>query len=98
MHPNDDRIRGINMSASSLVYLKTAEVSRVRRPEPGSVRAKKSRWRTMSFFRSRPPTTFQLSLALHMFGAERYGALDWRRHPFQLFQRTMRLPLPHRAD
>jgi hypothetical protein len=76
MHPNDDRIRGINMSASSLVYLKTADVSRVRLPEAKSVRAKKSGWRTLSFFRSRPPTTFQLSLALHMFVAERYGALD----------------------
>jgi hypothetical protein len=76
MHPNDDRIRGINMSASSLVYLKTADVSRVRRPEAKSVRAKKSGWRKLSFFRSQPPTTFQLSLALHMFVAERYGALD----------------------
>jgi hypothetical protein len=75
MHPNDDRIRGINMSASSLVYLKTADVSRVRPPEAKSVHTK-SGWRTLSFFRSRPPTTFQLSLALHMFGAERYGALD----------------------
>jgi hypothetical protein len=77
MHPNDDRIRGINMSASSLVYLKTADVSRVRPPEANAKSVHtKSGWRTLSFFRSRPPTTFQLSLALHMFGAERYGALD----------------------
>jgi hypothetical protein len=64
------------MSASSLVYLKTAEVSRVGPTEVASVRAKKAGWRKLSFFRSRPPTTFQLSLALHMFVAERYGALD----------------------
>jgi hypothetical protein len=65
-----------NMSASSLVYLKTAEASQVRLPEAKSARAKKIGWRKLSFFRSRPPTTFQLSLALHMFVAERYGALD----------------------
>jgi hypothetical protein len=75
MHPNDDRIRGITMSASSLVYLKMADVSRVGPPAAKSVHTK-SGWRTLSFLRSRPPTTFQLSLALHIFGAERYGALD----------------------
>jgi hypothetical protein len=32
--------------------------------------------RKLSFSRSRQPTAFQLGLALHMFVAERRGALD----------------------
>jgi hypothetical protein len=62
------------MRTSSVVYRKAAEASPVRQAK--SVRAKKVGWRKFSFFRSRPATTFQVSLALHMFVAERYGALD----------------------
>ena len=36
----------------------------------------KSANRKLPFFRSRQPTAFQLGLALHMFVAERRGALD----------------------
>jgi hypothetical protein len=64
------------MSASSVVYLKTAETSQLRPTDAASVLAKKAGWRKLSSFRSRPPTTFQLSLSLQLFVAERYGALD----------------------
>jgi hypothetical protein len=76
MRADEDRTRAINMSASSVVYLRTAETSQHRSTEAAPVHAKKAGWRNLSFSRSQPPTVFQLCLALHMFVAERRGALD----------------------
>jgi hypothetical protein len=65
------------MSASStVVYLNPAEASRALPSEPTSIPTKQAAWRKLSLFRSRAPTPFQLCLALHMFVAERYSALD----------------------
>jgi hypothetical protein len=66
------------MTASSIVYLKAAGVSLVRTTEAEAARANKVAPRRWFFRRSSAsqPTTFQRCLALHLFVAERYGALD----------------------
>jgi hypothetical protein len=43
---------------------------------PAADQVEKPANRKLSFFRSRQPTTFQRSLALHLFVAERHSALD----------------------
>jgi hypothetical protein len=66
------------MNASSIVYLKAAGASLVRTTEAETARAKKVAPRRWFFRRSSASqtTTFQRCLALHLFVAERYGALD----------------------
>jgi hypothetical protein len=60
------------MNASSVVYLKAANTDTDTETAPAKAVAPR-RWFAR---RSRQPTTFQRCLALHLMGAERYGALD----------------------
>jgi hypothetical protein len=62
------------MSASSVIYIKTAVTARI--PEVETPRAKKTAPRRWFSFRPRQPTTFQRCLALHLVEAERYSALN----------------------
>jgi hypothetical protein len=60
------------MNASSVVYLTTVKTD----TDTETARAKTVAPRRWFARRSRQPTTFQRCLALHLMGAERYGALD----------------------
>jgi hypothetical protein len=71
-----EQFAAVNMNKASVVHLKAAEASQGRPTEAAPVRAERAGWRKLSFFPTRQPTALQRCPALHLFIAERKGAMD----------------------